>query len=147
MALRAATRASALARIQTDLVQGYGDDSAEIQKSNGGVPTVNLVVPVRFTHSHNGIVNRRDFDQTVELVAPAVKAVAHGATSWRRATGERQGSVTLARPGLRLRRRGDRERSPLTAATQSVSAAARSATMTAAAPKTIGWKFCQLCGR
>ncbi len=54
--------------LQTDLVQGYGDDSAEIQKSNGGVPTVNLVVPVRFTHSHNGIVNRRDFDQTVELV-------------------------------------------------------------------------------
>src|SRR5258708_8255572 len=31
---------------QYDLVTGYGDDSAEIQKSNGGVPTVNLVVPV-----------------------------------------------------------------------------------------------------
>ncbi len=54
--------------LQTDLVQGYGDDSAEIQKSNGGVPTINIVVPVRFTHSHNGLVNRDDFDHTVNLV-------------------------------------------------------------------------------
>ena len=54
--------------LQSDLVQGYGDDSAEIQKSNGGVPTINIVVPVRFTHSHNGIIDRADFDQTVELV-------------------------------------------------------------------------------
>ena len=54
--------------LQFDLVQGYGDDSAEIQKSLGGVPTVNLVVPVRYTHSHNGIMNRRDFDQMVELL-------------------------------------------------------------------------------
>lgn len=54
--------------LQADLVTGYGDDSAEIQKSNGGVPTVCLVVPVRYTHAHNGIMNRRDFDQAVELV-------------------------------------------------------------------------------
>ncbi len=54
--------------LQFDLVTGYGDDSAEIQKSNGGVPTVNLVVPVRYTHAHNGIVNRADFDRTVDLV-------------------------------------------------------------------------------
>jgi endoglucanase len=54
-------------------VQGYGDDSAEIQKSNGGVPTVNLVVPVRYTHAHNGILNRRDFDQMVELVVAMLK--------------------------------------------------------------------------
>jgi endoglucanase len=54
--------------LQTDLVQGYGDDSAEMQTSNGGTPTVNLVVPIRYTHAHNGIVNRQDFDQTVDLV-------------------------------------------------------------------------------
>jgi endoglucanase len=54
--------------LQLDLVQGYGDDSAEIQKSNGGVPTVNIVVPVRYTHAHNGIMNRHDFDQTVDLL-------------------------------------------------------------------------------
>jgi endoglucanase len=54
--------------LQSDLVQGYGDDSAELQTMNGGAPTINLVVPVRYTHSHNGIVNRQDFDETVELV-------------------------------------------------------------------------------
>lgn len=54
--------------LQLDLVQGYGDDSAEIQKSNGGVPTVNLVVPARYTHAHNGVINRRDFDQMVDLM-------------------------------------------------------------------------------
>jgi putative aminopeptidase FrvX len=54
--------------LQTDLVQGYGDDSAAIQRSNGGVPTVNLVVPIRYTHAHNGIMNRRDFDQMVDLL-------------------------------------------------------------------------------
>ncbi len=54
--------------LQTDLVQGYGDDSAEIQKAVGGVPTVNMVVPIRYTHAHNGIMNRQDFDRTVELL-------------------------------------------------------------------------------
>jgi putative aminopeptidase FrvX len=54
-------------------VQGYGDDSAEIQKSNMGVPTANLVVPVRYTHAHNGIMNRKDFDQMVELVVAMIK--------------------------------------------------------------------------
>jgi endoglucanase len=54
--------------LQLDFVQGYGDDSAEMQKAFGGIPTVNLVVPVRYTHAHNGIINRRDFDQMVTLV-------------------------------------------------------------------------------
>jgi endoglucanase len=54
--------------LQMDVIQGYGDDSSEMQKSNGGAPTVNLVVPVRYTHSHNGIMNRGDFDKMVELL-------------------------------------------------------------------------------
>jgi endoglucanase len=54
--------------LQLDLVQGYGDDSAEMQESNGGTPTLNFVVPVRYTHAHNGIVNRHDFDQMVDLM-------------------------------------------------------------------------------
>ena len=61
--------------LQSDLVQGYGDDSAEIQKSNGGVPTVNLVVPVRYTHAHNGIMNRRDFDGMVTLVVNMLRGL------------------------------------------------------------------------
>ena len=54
--------------LQLDLVQGYGDDSAEIQKSTAGVPTVNLVVPTRYTHAHNGIISRKDFDRMVDLL-------------------------------------------------------------------------------
>lgn len=61
--------------LQTELIPGYGDDSAEMQKSNGGVPTVNLVVPVRYTHSHNGIMNRADFDQTVDLVVAILQSL------------------------------------------------------------------------
>ena len=62
------TAAAGKLPLQADLVQGYGDDSAALQRSNGGVPTVNLVVPIRYTHSHNGIMNRRDFDQMVDLL-------------------------------------------------------------------------------
>jgi endoglucanase len=64
--------------LQLDLAQGYGDDSAEIQKSNGGVPTVNLVVPVRYTHAHNGLMNRADFDRMVELVTALIKRLDAG---------------------------------------------------------------------
>ncbi len=63
-----ATAAASSIPLQYDFVNGYGDDSAEIQKSNGGVPTVNLVIPVRYTHAHNGVMNRRDFDHMVDLV-------------------------------------------------------------------------------
>jgi putative aminopeptidase FrvX len=61
--------------LQADLVQGYGDDSAEMQMTNGGTPTINLVVPVRYTHSHNGIVNRQDFDQMVDLLVGMLVAM------------------------------------------------------------------------
>ena len=54
--------------LQLDLVQGYGDDSAEMQESGTGAPTVNIVTPVRYTHAHNGVVNRGDFDKTVDLL-------------------------------------------------------------------------------
>ena len=54
--------------LQLDLVQGYGDDSSEMQESGTGAPTLNVVVPVRYTHAHNGIVNRGDFDKTVDLM-------------------------------------------------------------------------------
>jgi endoglucanase len=70
--------AAAKIPLQLDLVQGYGDDSAELQKALGGVPTVNLVVPVRYTHSHNGIINRRDFDQMVDLVVALLQKLDAG---------------------------------------------------------------------
>ena len=68
VALVRKTAATADIPLLADLVQGYGDDSAEMQLSNGGTPTINLVVPVRYTHAHNGIVNRADFDRMVDLL-------------------------------------------------------------------------------
>lgn len=59
--------------LQADLVQGYGDDSAEMQTVGGGAPTINLVVPARYTHVHTGVINRRDFDQTVDLVVALLR--------------------------------------------------------------------------
>ncbi len=59
--------------LQKDLVQGYGDDSAAIQATAGGVPTLNLVVPARYTHAHNGIIDRMDFDRTVNLVVALIQ--------------------------------------------------------------------------
>jgi endoglucanase len=59
--------------VQLDLVTGYGDDSAEIQKSGTGVPTVNIGVPVRYMHVHNGVMDRADFDATVNLVVAMIK--------------------------------------------------------------------------
>jgi putative aminopeptidase FrvX len=58
--------------LQFDLVQGYADDSAEMQTVAGGAPTVNLVVPTRYTHVHTGIINRGDFDATVDLVVALI---------------------------------------------------------------------------
>lgn len=64
--------------LQLDLVQGYGDDSAEIQKSNAGVPTVNLVIPTRYTHAHNGIISRKDFDKMVDLLVAMLNGLDSG---------------------------------------------------------------------
>ncbi len=58
--------------LQLDLVQGYGDDSAAMQATAGGVPTVNLVVPARYTHAHNGVIDRADFDRMVDLVVAVI---------------------------------------------------------------------------
>ncbi len=64
--------------LQLDLVQGYGDDSAEMQASGTGAPTLNVVVPVRYTHAHNGIVNRGDFDKTVDLTVDLLQKLDQG---------------------------------------------------------------------
>ena len=65
--------------LQDELIVIYGDDGAEIQKSNGGAPTITLVVPTRYTHGHNGVINRSDYDHTVELMVALIQKL-DGAT-------------------------------------------------------------------
>ena len=32
-----------------------------------------MIVPIRDTHAHNGVMNRRDFDQMVELLLAVIQ--------------------------------------------------------------------------
>lgn len=54
--------------LQADVLTGYGEDGAEIQRYDTGRPAVNMTVPTRYLHSHTGIIQRSDFDQAVDLL-------------------------------------------------------------------------------
>jgi endoglucanase len=59
--------------VQFEVLAGYGEDGAEMQRSYSGVPTVNISVPTRYLHSHNGVISRQDFDHAVALVTGMVR--------------------------------------------------------------------------
>lgn len=59
--------------IQFESVTGYGEDGAMIQKSDVGVPAVNIGVPTRYGHSQSGVIDRADFDNTVRLVVEMIR--------------------------------------------------------------------------
>lgn len=48
-------------------------DGGYIHVSRTGVPSVVIGPPVRYIHSHNGILNRTDYDNTVKLIAEVIK--------------------------------------------------------------------------
>jgi endoglucanase len=54
--------------LQPELLTGYGEDGAEMQKWSTGTPAVNFTVPVRYLHSFNGVIRREDFDKAVDLL-------------------------------------------------------------------------------
>ena len=54
--------------LQADVLYGYGEDGAEIQRYDSGRPSVNMTVPTRYLHAHTGIIQRSDFDQAVDLL-------------------------------------------------------------------------------
>ena len=58
--------------LQTDFVGGFGDDAGAIKLNNSGVPVTTILVPARSTHAHNGIIDRADFDRTVDLVVALI---------------------------------------------------------------------------
>jgi len=61
--------------LQFEVLNGYGEDGAEIQKSFDGVPTVNIAIPTRYLHSHYGVISRKDFDNTVNLMYELLNAL------------------------------------------------------------------------
>jgi len=49
-----------------------GTDGMQIHTANYGIPTIVLGVPVRYAHSHNGIISLDDFDNLVNLLEQVV---------------------------------------------------------------------------
>lgn len=54
--------------LQPNVLTGYGEDGAEIQRFDTGRPSVNMTVPTRYLHGHTGIIQRSDFDGAVDLL-------------------------------------------------------------------------------
>ncbi len=59
--------------VQFNVLSGYGEDGAEMQRSHSGSPVINIGVPTRYLHSHNGIISREDFDNTVRLLTEVIR--------------------------------------------------------------------------
>lgn len=59
--------------LQPDVLTGYGEDGAEIQKYDSGRPVVNMTVPTRYLHAHTGLIQRSDFDGAVELLIQVLR--------------------------------------------------------------------------
>jgi endoglucanase len=67
--------------LQADVLTGYGEDGAEIQRFDSGRPSVNITVPTRYLHAHTGVIQRSDFDQAVQLLIEALRRLDGGTVS------------------------------------------------------------------
>ncbi len=61
--------------VQFDVLSGYGEDGAEMQRSHDGAPSINISVPTRYLHSHNSVINLEDVGKTVDLVVSVIKGL------------------------------------------------------------------------
>ena len=59
--------------VQYEILSGYGEDGAQMQRSRSGIPAINISVPTRYLHSHNGVIHRSDFDNAIALVVAVIK--------------------------------------------------------------------------
>lgn len=59
--------------LQSSALEAGGTDGGAIHLHRIGVPTVVISVPTRHIHSHGAIMHRRDYEQTVQLVAAVVR--------------------------------------------------------------------------
>jgi endoglucanase len=50
-----------------------GTDGGRIHISRTGVPSIVIGPPVRYMHSHNGILNRSDYDNAVKLIVEVIR--------------------------------------------------------------------------
>ena len=59
--------------VQFESVSGYGEDGSALQKSDQGIPVINLGLPTRYAHSQLGVMDRFDYDQLVKLVVQMIQ--------------------------------------------------------------------------
>ena len=58
--------------VQTEITGGGAEDSAEMQKWDTGRPSINFAVAVRYLHGHHAMLERRDIDQSIDLLVAVV---------------------------------------------------------------------------
>ena len=61
--------------IKYDMMTVGGTDADNIHKAHDGVVTMTLSIPTRYMHSHRLIIHRKDYWQTVLLMAEFVRRV------------------------------------------------------------------------
>jgi endoglucanase len=61
--------------LQFNVLSGYGQDGAEMQKAFEGTPAINLTVPTRYLHSHNSIISLEDVKLAVKLVEKCISTL------------------------------------------------------------------------
>jgi endoglucanase len=57
---------------QTAVRVSGGTDGGAVQMEGEGVPTVVIGIPVRYAHSHQGVVSLNDLEQTINLIRTVV---------------------------------------------------------------------------
>ncbi|MED2971134.1 M42 family metallopeptidase [Fictibacillus sp. B-59209] len=60
---------------QLATLENGGTDAGEAQFDGKGVPALSITVPTRYIHSHNSILHRDDFENTVKLVTACVARI------------------------------------------------------------------------
>ena len=58
---------------QYDILSGGGTDSGTVHLYEKGIPSLSVVIPVRYAHTGTTIVNYDDYQKTVKLIASVVK--------------------------------------------------------------------------
>lgn len=59
--------------VQMDVMPGGGTDGGKFHIGGIGCPTLSFGFPVRYIHSHNGVMSRQDFVQAAELLTAVIK--------------------------------------------------------------------------
>ena len=58
---------------QFDHIPGGGTDAGSFHVSGTGIPSIAITIPTRYIHSNAGVLNRDDYENTVNLIVELVK--------------------------------------------------------------------------